>query len=168
MMDLRTLFANVASFVQNHVIFILLNRTMRLIKAVINECKSESMARQYANVLKVNCEGCRVYMFYLVQSWFRKKTQNGREDVIELTFSKFAYCLVFDSLLRSFISAFSAIVLLTYDVNDANDVILLCSRKYLLQKFVENAGSCTVRCECVPKWPEEFAERLLTYAHFLL
>ena len=54
MMDLRTLFANVASFVQNHVIFILLNRTTRLIKAVINECKSESMARLMANVLKVN------------------------------------------------------------------------------------------------------------------
>ena len=45
--------ANTFYVVQNLVIFIWLNRTIRL-KAVINECKSESKARLYVNLLKVN------------------------------------------------------------------------------------------------------------------
>ena len=45
--------SNTFDAIQNYVIFIWLDKTITL-KAVIKECKSESTARQYANVLKVN------------------------------------------------------------------------------------------------------------------
>ena len=47
------IFANTIDVVQNYVIFISFDRTIRL-KAVIKECKSESKARPYVNLLKVN------------------------------------------------------------------------------------------------------------------
>ena len=45
--------SNTFDAVQNYVIFIWEDKTITL-KAVIKECKSESKARPYANLLKVN------------------------------------------------------------------------------------------------------------------
>ena len=45
--------SNTFDAVQNYVIFIWLDKIIPL-KVVINACKSEPKARQYANVLKVN------------------------------------------------------------------------------------------------------------------
>ena len=47
--------SNTFDAVQNYVIFIWLDKIIPL-KVVINACKSEPKARQYANVLKVNSE----------------------------------------------------------------------------------------------------------------
>ena len=54
MTNLRAkVFANAFDVEQNYNIFIWLNKKVRL-KAVINESKSESKARPYVNLLKVN------------------------------------------------------------------------------------------------------------------